>query len=532
LANIELFSSRSRNTEENHADRLLWEACQLLPIAACVSQNDLLIDANRAFKALFGFDISETGPIPLNRLGTRGNGPEPSTEPCALQDHAGRTKWCRIFRLYDEGIVIWLFESASKERALHEKVHRLENRVRNQVESKTVAVRRANVEYRQELEKMRVFDVGLTQSREKYRVLFQNSEAGILFVNDAGEISQINPAMQLLVGARNQIDFRKIADEPICSIHSQDARISLGELARHLVKDVIGEQEYLVAIRRPGKSEIWADVRCTRMHVKDFSAALTFRDCTSEILASRREAEQRHQLNRLGRISLAGHLGSAVAHELGQPLNACMSYLGGLEHIVGSEPEPASVRHGLSQIRKELCRASDVLKNMRQFVSHHSPVCQAVCIKQLVHHTEELLVPTMRDGGITMELAMSLDNGTMVEGNAVEIQQVLVNLAMNAFDALFEAKPAKPVVRVAVEKHPSEAIVCTVSDNGPGISPELLDQLFKPYHTTKNGGLGLGLPMCRNIIESHGGLIWAESDVEQGATFHFTLPISGIADTK
>ena len=274
-----------------------------------------------------------------------------------------------------------------------------------------------------------------------------------------------------------------------------------------------------------GKPEIWIDVRCTRMHVKDFSAALTVRDRTDEILASRREAEQRHQLNRMGRISLAGHLGSAVAHELGQPLNACMSYLGGLQHIVATEQVSEAVHHGLTQIRKELCRASDVLKNMRQFVSHHTPVCQTICIRELVNHTRDLLLSTMRDGGVTLELAMALDDGVMVQGNAVEIQQVLVNLTMNAFDATLEAELDDGLVNIAVEHHSSGRIVCSVTDNGAGISPELCGKLFKPYQTTKSGGLGLGLSMCRNIVESHGGQIWVDPGSTEGTTFRFTLPI-------
>lgn len=501
----------------------LWRAYRQLPIAACLCQDGHIVATNPAFDTFFAFDPSTDWHVALHALHPRQREIAPSSQMRALQDRAGRTVWCRISRLTDGADSYWFFEDAKAERELAERARRLQERVSTRIASRTVAVRRANVEYRRELQKLRVFDIGLTQSREKYRVLFQNSETGILFVDDSGAISQSNAAMQLLLGARNQIDFKNIANRPICRIGGRDAAISLAELARYLVRDVLGDQECLVTVDRPGKPEIWIDVRCTRMHVKDFSAALTMRDRTEEILASRREAEQRHQLNRMGRISLAGHLGSAVAHELGQPLNACMSYLGGLENIVAADKVSDAVQHGLTQLRKELYRASDVLKNMRQFVSNHAPVCQSVCMSELVNNTRDLLLPTMRDGGVTLELVMALHDEVMVQGNAVEIQQVLVNLAMNAFDAALEAGRGDGLVTMAIEPYSHDRIVCSVTDNGGGISSELRGKLFKPYQTTKNGGLGLGLSMCRNIIESHGGQIWVDPASTAGTTFRFTL---------
>lgn len=508
-----------------------WEGIKSLSLAACLLNDGLVLDANQRFKNFFGYDPAIHGPFSENRLTSRGDSLRESIQPTALRDSSGRTKWCRIRCDKFDDFTIWIFEDASAERALAERVARMENRIKLEVEKRTVTLRRTNAEYRRELERARVFDVGLTQSREKYRVLFQNSQAGIAFVDDSGNLSQVNPAMRLLLSSRNKIDFRRLAALPLCRMNGCAEPVSLDELARYLVFDVRGEQECLVTIEKQTGTFIWVEVRCTRMHVRDFSAALTFRDRTEEIMIARREAEQRHQLNRMGRISLAGHLGSAMAHELGQPLTACMNYTGGLEKILQSENSSPSILHGLAQIRKELTRASNVLKSMRQFVSNHSPVCKPICVNTLIRDTGSLLEANLRDGGVALELDLPLKDNLCVNGNSVEIQQVLVNLVMNAFDSIHEASPLHPTICIGAVRTQNQMIECHITDNGLGIAPETIEKLFTPYLTTKIDGLGLGLSMCRNIIESHGGQIWADSEKGKGATLRFTLPLHRRGET-
>lgn len=499
-----------------------------LPIALCLVSGRVILHANTAFEALLGYPVADVAGCPIDSLSCRSDREiMSSAAPQPLRHASGRATWLlvRVGETDRNGFSLWTFEDGSVVRGLRQDLIRVRSRVGGEIDRRTTRVRETNLEYRRELERLRVFDVGLTQSREKYRVLFQNSQTGIVFVDDDGSISQINPAMQMLLKARNMVEFRRIVLRPIFRCEGFPDPVLLTEIARHLVLEVIGEQTRLISVALPDDEVRWIEVKCTRMHVRDYSAALTFTNRTEEVLTRRREAEQRRQINRLGRISLAGHLGSAAAHELGQPLNVCMSYVGGLRQRIDSgEAGEEQIRHALSKIEAELCRASAVLRNMRQFVANHDAGDRQVSLVHLIHDTVELMSSNMRDAGASVVLDLPDDDDLFFCGSAVEIQQVLVNLILNALDSMRESVIAQPRISVDAKLNELGQIRCEVHDSGPGIAPEIQEFLFTPYRTNKADGLGLGLAMSRNIVESHGGQMCAVSPIRGGAIFGFTLP--------
>lgn len=233
-------------------------------------------------------------------------------------------------------------------------------------------------------------------------------------------------------------------------------------------------------------------------------------------------------MNRMGRISLAGHLGSAAAHELGQPLHVCMSYIGGLNQRLDSgDVAPSQIRHALSKIESELGRATLVVKNMRRFVANHQPEDQVVCLKDLLESTLDMMSSNFRDSKASVYTEIEQNTKLTFCGNAIELQQVLVNIILNSLDAMRDMPGERSDIFFSLSVVDGDKIDCRIRDTGPGIPEDIYDKLFTPYCTSKSDGLGLGLAMSRNIIESHGGKVWAEKTQGRGAAFRFTLPTAG-----
>lgn len=507
------------------------DLCDLLdraPLPMCVVTDRTIRHANVALEVLLNEGPGTLSGRPIDSLACRSDSMLVADgKPQAIRHAAGRILWAvlRTGSPDAHGRTIWTFEDASDFQALRQELSRSRSRVSDEVGRKTIRIRETNKEYRRELKRLSVFDVGLTQSREKYRVLFQNSQTGIAFVDDSGMISQTNPALRSMLRVRNMVEYRRIAQQQICLCNSFDKSVSLAELARHLVQDMIGERALLFTFEMPGREPRQIEMRCVRMHVRDFSAALTFTDRTDEFLIQRRDAEQRRQVNRMGRISLAGHLGSAAAHELGQPLHVCMNYIGGLnQRLDTGDVTSSQIRHALAKIETELDRARSVIKNMRRFVSNHQPEDQEVCFADLLDTTLGMMASNFRESNAAVSVHRLTDQDLTFCGNSIEIQQVLVNLILNSLDAMRECMINRPEIMISVRVNDEQQIECLLQDSGPGISESVYDQLFTPYCTNKADGLGLGLAMSRNIIESHGGKIWAVNAPVRGATFVFTLP--------
>lgn len=523
------FSDREETTAI--ANSALHHMLGHAPISMCIVANGTILNANAALERLLGKSAGELMGRSLDSLACRLETKIAGDGSLRAVNHAsGQPIWVRV-RAGDadsRGRAIWTFEDCSEVQSLRQELTRARARINSEVGRRTVRVRETNLEYRKELKRLRVFDVGLTQSREKYRVLFQNSQTGIAFVDDSGVISQTNPALRSMLRVRNMVEFRRIAQRPVCRVDGQERPAALAELARHLVQDLLGEQALLLVVEMPERESRYIEMRCVRMHVRDYSAALTFTDRTEEFDTLRRDAEQRRQMNRMGRISLAEHLGSAAAHELGQPLHVCMSYIGGLNQRLDSgDVAPSQIRHALSKIESELGRATLVVKNMRRFVANHQPEDQVVCLKDLLESTLDMMSSNFRDSKASVYTEIEQNTKLTFCGNAIEIQQVLVNIILNSLDAMRDMPGERSDIFFSLSVVDGDKIDCRIRDTGPGIPEDIYDKLFTPYCTSKSDGLGLGLAMSRNIVESHGGKVWAEKTQGRGAAFRFTLPTAG-----
>jgi two-component system sensor kinase FixL len=184
------------------------------------------------------------------------------------------------------------------------------------------------------------------------------------------------------------------------------------------------------------------------------------------------------------------------------------------------------VREILLDIVKDNSRAGEVIRRMRALVKKEKIEFATVNLTGLIRdvvmlvHSDAIL----QNVRITLDLKNDL---SFVRGDKVQIQQVVLNLLLNAFDAMTECPVNEREVKLRMEAESSGFVQVAVSDCGTGVSSDKLDKMFQPFFTTKGEGLGMGLSICRSIIEAHGGRLWAENNELHGATFYFTLPVEG-----
>jgi two-component system sensor kinase FixL len=227
----------------------------------------------------------------------------------------------------------------------------------------------------------------------------------------------------------------------------------------------------------------------------------------------------------VARLATSAAMRVALTHELGQPLSALATYIHAGQRLMEVEKlDRELLAETMKKAETELQRARDVLKRLRGFVTREKEERVPVNLLDLIR-TEAARV---NNEAMTRAVDIHIEPGSLpvVMADPVQIRQVLVNLLSNAIDAAAGARDA--VVRVRC-RHDSGTIEIVVDDNGGGVAVEIAEHLFEPFQTTKIRGMGLGLPLSRQIIEAHGGRIWWERTLPRGTRFHVVLPVEAPA---
>jgi two-component system sensor kinase FixL len=247
------------------------------------------------------------------------------------------------------------------------------------------------------------------------------------------------------------------------------------------------------------------------------------RDLTERQQTLLRLQDLQSELAHVGRVSEMGTLASSLAHELNQPLTAVANYCEAARDLLVKDPDGdtlAMVREALDEAAAQAIRAGQIVRRLRDFMSHGETDRRVESLQRLINEASALALVGSREHGIEVQLSLDAA-GDLVFVDRIQVQQVLVNLIRNAIDAMMKSPVRRLSVRTAAEDSFTRV---TVEDTGGGISEAIREQLFQPFVTSKPSGMGIGLSICRTIVDAHGGRIWFEQRTDGGTAFHFTLP--------
>jgi C4-dicarboxylate-specific signal transduction histidine kinase len=241
------------------------------------------------------------------------------------------------------------------------------------------------------------------------------------------------------------------------------------------------------------------------------------------MLASEKLRDARMQLAHANRVATVGELTASIAHEVNQPIGALVTNAHAALRMLGAgPPDLDQTRDALGDIIKDGRRVSEVIDRIRALVKKEPPQANPVDVNEAIVDSIALTRAEILKSGVSLETQLMKDLPPIL-GDRVQFQQVVMNLVMNAIEAMSAVDEATRELRIVSGQEGEDQISVTVRDSGPTLKPESLDLFFEAFYSTKSHGMGIGLSICRSIIEAHGGRIWATANVPRGATLHITL---------
>jgi C4-dicarboxylate-specific signal transduction histidine kinase len=229
------------------------------------------------------------------------------------------------------------------------------------------------------------------------------------------------------------------------------------------------------------------------------------------------------ELAHVTRVTALGEMSASIAHEVNQPLTAIVTNAeASLRWLSRQVPDLGEALAALRRIGKEAHHASEVIRRIRDFSQKANPEMIQLDINELVDEAVTLVRHEALRHGVAMRLELA-SGLRPVRGDRIQLQQVIINLVVNGMQAMATVTGRERVLIVRTQRYQSDQVMVAVEDVGVGINPENANRLFSAFYTTKPDGLGMGLSICRSIIQAHGGRVWAVANAGPGMTFQFTI---------
>jgi PAS domain S-box-containing protein len=225
----------------------------------------------------------------------------------------------------------------------------------------------------------------------------------------------------------------------------------------------------------------------------------------------------------MNRVSMLGELAASLSHEIMQPIASARNNARAAQKFLEMEPpDLGEVREAVASFVSDTARTGEIIARIREQIKKAPPRKERFDLNAAIEEVIILVRSATNRNGVLVEMRLA-DGLSLVAGDRVQLQQVLLNLVLNAVEAMGSVEAGARKLLISTEQDRTGALVA-VRDSGPGIDPTHLKRVFKAFYTTKSGGTGMGLSICRSIIDAHGGRLWAEANEPQGAVFQFTLP--------
>jgi PAS domain S-box-containing protein len=247
-------------------------------------------------------------------------------------------------------------------------------------------------------------------------------------------------------------------------------------------------------------------------------------DLTERKRAADAMREVQAELAHANRLATMGQLAASIAHEVNHPIGAARNNAhAALRFLAKDPPELAEVSEALECVVTDTYRAGDIIGRIREQVRKVPPRKESVDLNDAIGNVIALVRGELSKYGVTVHTQLA-EGLPPVRGDRVQLQQVMLNLILNAIEAMVGVDAEVRELVICTESSPSQGLLVTVGDSGSGIAPEDRQRVFESFYTTKASGVGIGLPICRSIIDAHGGRLWADAHRPHGAAFRFTLP--------
>ena len=247
-------------------------------------------------------------------------------------------------------------------------------------------------------------------------------------------------------------------------------------------------------------------------------------DLTERKRAEAEAREMQMELAHANRVATMGQLTASIAHEINQPIAAAVTNAqAALRWLRAQPPDLEAVGRALDRIVQDGNRAGGIVHQIRALIKKAPPRKEALAINQAILEVIALLHGEVVKHGVLVQTQLA-DDLPIIHGDRVQLQQVILNLIINAIQAMSGVSEGTRDLLISTGRAEPDGVFVAVRDSGPGLAPAVLARLFEPFYTTKPGGLGMGLSICRSIIEAHGGRLSANANVPRGAEFNFMVP--------
>lgn len=374
----------------------------------------------------------------------------------------------------------------------------------------------------------------VTNRTSLLELIIETAPDAIITSDEHGVILSFSPAAERMFGFTEDEavgqNLTILMPEPHRSEHD-------GYIAHYLdtgEKRIIGLGREVRARRKSGETFV-AELAVGELRHGDRRVFTGFiRDASDRAIAEARARDLQIRLDRVARIQMLGEMSTALAHEINQPLTAITNFSNAVRRALEKgEPDLETVARHVGAIEEQSQRAGEIIRRMRKMVERGKAEIKPDDINDII--AEAIRVSRMSGGHSGPEVHLDLGKDLpRVLADRIQIQQVLLNLMRNAYEAVtadehsltIESRLGRQSERIVLSAGVAgDEILVSVLDTGPGIPNEVLERVFEPLVSTKAAGLGVGLAVCRSIVQAHGGRIWAEN-TDQGAIFRFTLPVA------
>ncbi|NMF88959.1 PAS domain S-box protein [Aromatoleum petrolei] len=516
------------------------------PVAICHLFNRRIRRCNRRYEILFGYERGE-----LDNQSVRVH--YPSDESFATigrkyghffeRDHTfkderpfvrkdGTLIWCIVTgTLLDPANPklgsIWVVQDISEHKRIEEELKADVEKLEFVVQQRTVELSRHVARLEEEVATRQRAEEVANENREKYQKLFHMLPIGISITDTQGTILEANCQFAEMVGLRRASpeNWRKLPLRFFLHDGTEIPRHRLPWQIRDFQKDSIDNIE--IGMRdEKGRKLRWLSVSSSLIERKDEQFVVAaFTDITYRKRIEELERLRHAELTRLGRINSMAEMAAALAHQMGQPLVSAVNYLNGcrlrLERVDGVE----EISESMGLALKYLEQAGEILRHVKEFVCKHKPDKEPENINEVIQDALSFLNFEVRRHDVSVDLRL-LQDPPLVPLCKVEIQQVLFNLMKNGMEAMTGLPPgARKLVIGSEIIDEGGAMKVFVQDHGTGLEKRSAKRVFEPYFSTKPDGMGIGLTICRSIVESHGGQLSFSRIGKGGSRFQFTLPM-------